>query len=372
MKCILWGVSGIGNGHSHRQVPLIAHYAKTCRIVIFAYGESYRNFKRLYRGRKNVAIIRIDVPFWAGKRGGLDFLKTARLNAGKDFLTVNCQAFARAERLIGKPDLVVTDYEPMSAQYAYAFGAPLVTFDQQSKYLCGDFPSRLGGQAYRDEVVRLSMFFPAAAARIACSFFKVKRQAGSPEVVIVPPPLKESIISLRRSPKKGTPSILVYVSSARPFVQTTSGVMRVLSSVTNAHFHVFMKNPGKRRLPENVSVYEHGDRRFHKILAECNGIVSTAGHMLLSEAMHLGIPIYAIPLAVYEQQMNAHVIGSNGFGISRPRIEKKSLAAFVRNLPKCASAIERDRSVLLRRPGQGEIIRRLDRFLKKVKTGARN
>mgnify|MGYP001604361304 CR=1 FL=1 len=366
-KRILWGISGIGNGHSNRQAPLIAHYAKTCTVVIFAYQESHRNFTRLFRGNKNVTVVRIDVPFWAGKRDGLDFLKTASVNAGKDFLTINCQAFAKAERLIGRPDLVVTDYEPMSAQYAYAFDAPLVTFDQQSKYLCGDFPATLGGQAYRDEVVRLRMFFPAAT-RIACSFFRVKRKAGSPEVAIVPPPLKESIISLRRSPKKGAPSILLYVSSQREFVQTFAEVMRELSAVSGARFHVFVKGAEKLRgLPHNVSAYEHGDKRFHKVLAECNGIVSTAGHMLLSEAMHLGIPVYAIPLAVYEQQMNAHVVDANGFGVSRTRIERKSLAAFIRRLPAFASAIERDRSVLLRRPGQNDIIGLLDRVIGKGK-----
>jgi hypothetical protein len=46
------------------------------------------------------------------------------------------------QELIGKPDLVISDYEPISAQYAYASGTPLVTIDQQSKYLVGDYEPR--------------------------------------------------------------------------------------------------------------------------------------------------------------------------------------------------------------------------------------
>jgi uncharacterized protein (TIGR00661 family) len=364
MKKILWGISGIGNGHFNRQAPIIAHYARTSRIVLFVYGESLRNARRVFGRDRNISIVEIDVPFWAGKEGGLDFLKTARLNAGKDFLSVTCRAYARAEKLIGKPDLVVTDYEPVSVGYGYACGAPVVTFDQQSKYLCGDFPKRLGGQAYADETTRLRFFFPQAAERIACSFFRVHRKPGAPEVTIVPPPLKQAIVSLTRKPRQGERSVLVYISSQRKLVQPLEEVIRICGSQPGVKFHLFAKEVTRLHAPPpNVAVYRHGDQRFYGILAECNGIVSTAGHMLLSEAMYLGIPVYAIPLAVYEQQMNAHVIARHGFGISFPRFEWRQLGAFIRGLDRFAAAIKKDRSVLLRGPGQGEIVRRLNRIL---------
>src|SRR6185312_2569606 len=94
----------------------------------------------------------------------------------------------------------------------------------------------------------------------------------------------------------------------------------------------------------NIKIYEHGDASFHEALATCNGIVSTAGHTLLSEAMSLGIPVYAIPLPVYEQHMNAHIIEENKFGISRPRFEAEALEGFLQNLPQYAKAIAADKA----------------------------
>jgi len=365
MKKILWGISGIGNGHFNRQAPIINHYARFCRIVLFVYGESLRNARHVFGRHKNVYIVEIDVPFWVGKRSGLDFLQTARRNVGKDFLQVVCRAYSRAEQLIGRPDLVVTDYEPVSAGYGYVMDAPVVTLDQQSKYLCGVFPKKLGGQFFADETARLHFFFPHAAERIACSFFRVKRKSGPPEVTVVPPPLKESVVSLKRKPKKGVPSIVVYISSQRPFVQPIEEVVGVCASQPGARFHLFTREAAEfKSLPPNVEAYRHGDSRFFPLLAECSGIVSTAGHMLLSEAMYLGIPVYAVPLAVYEQQMNAFVIARGGFGVSCPKLERRHLGVFVRKLDHYAAAIKKDRFVLLRGPGQKEIIRRLDRILR--------
>src|SRR3972149_4745327 len=104
MKKILFGVSGIGNGHANRETPIIEELAKENRIMIFAHDDSLTVLTDRFGDNKNV---------------------------------------------------------------------PLVTSDQQSKFLFGDFPVTLGGFTYEDEVKRLSMFFPKADKRIACSFFRV-------------------------------------------------------------------------------------------------------------------------------------------------------------------------------------------------------
>lgn len=39
---ILWGVCGIGHGHTFRQLPLIQHFAdEGHKIMIFAYNNSF-------------------------------------------------------------------------------------------------------------------------------------------------------------------------------------------------------------------------------------------------------------------------------------------------------------------------------------------
>ena len=88
--------------------------------------------------------------------------------------------------------------------------------------------------------------------------------------------------------------------------------------------------------------------------------MSTAGHTLLSEAMFLGIPVYAVPLDLYEQQMNAYVIGRFGFGINHTEIDSEKLNDFISQLSSFSKNIAQDQNRLLRRPGQLEIIRSLE------------
>lgn len=357
---IVWGVCGIGHGHIFRQRPLIEHFAQSSEIVIFGYGESYDFYSKAFAGHPHVSVVRVAVPFYVGNRDGIDFEATARRPENQqDFDAINGAAIAHAEKILGRPDLVVSDYEPVSARYAYAHRAPLVTIDQQSKYLCGDFPAPLNGQTCADEIARLRLFFPQASGRLACSFFQVARKADAAESVdICPPVLGDKVLNLHRRPDADGKTVLLYLSSQRPFGQSFAEISAVCESMPEVRFHLFGKNippPAAR----NLSVYEHGDPRFYDILASCNGIVSTAGHTLLSEAMYLGIPVYAIPLPLYEQEMNAHVIHENGFGISNRSFDAATLADFVRDIPRYRSAIHDDRKILLREAGQKQVINRL-------------
>lgn len=362
---ILFGVCGIGNGHTFRQLPMIEHFAGIADMVIFAYADSYDFFTRKFANTTNVTVARVAVPFYANDRNGIDFNATAQKdsNRGVNFYAINAEAMRLAESRIGKPDLVVSDYEPTSADYAYAKGAKLVTIDQQSKYLVADFPGLLNGHGYANEIQMLRMFFPRANARLACSFFTAARKPDAIEdVEFYPPVLNEKIMDIHRAPSAQT-SILIYLSAQQPFGQSVDDIAAVCASQPGVQFHVFGRNlatSGTR----NMHVYEHGDARFHTILGQCHGIVSTAGHTLLSEAMHLGIPVYAIPLPLYEQQMNAKIIHDHGFGVSHPRFDADVLARFIGDLSAHAAAIENDTNILLRQPGQDLLIKRLESQLK--------
>jgi uncharacterized protein (TIGR00661 family) len=355
---LLYGISGIGTGHSNRQMPIIEHFARDSEVAIFCYDESHRIYSKRFADQDNVTIIPIDIPFIAGNLHGLDWEETARVNRGKDFNTINSQAMAKAQEVLGRPDLVVTDYEPLSAQYAYAHDAPLVTLDQQSKYLLGhEFPE-VEGQSFQDEIMRLRMFFPTADARVACSFFQVDSTENRYGVTIFPPTLKDQIVNLDR--EEGN-SVLMYVSSQKAFVQSLDEVMEMCAA-QDEHFDIFLRDIPELDVPENVTVYQHGAPRFYDALRKCKGIVSTAGHTLFSEAMYLGIPVYAIPLPVYEQHMNAHVMEKHGFGVSRPKLDRESLEDFLGRIPEFKAKIEQDDKVLLRRDGQPEIIAFLEQI----------
>lgn len=361
---VLFGVAGIGLGHTHRQLPIIERCASSCEVGIFAYGESLRTLTQHFADNPSVLIERIAVPFYVGHQSGLDFAATARLESNcEDYLRINCLAMARLAERMGTPDLVVSDYEPVSAQYAYACGAPLVTIDQQSKYLCGEFPEVLSGAHSGEEVMRLRMFFPRADLRLACSFFAVPRRSETREQVEVCPPILSAALNRERGrPRTGRPLVIIYLSSQRPFVQGIDEIAEILGSQPTVEFHLFGRGV-RRQASYNLIIHEHGDPEFRSLLVGAHGMISTAGHSLLSEAMHLGIPVYAIPLAVHEQQLNAQMIVENGFGIARRRIEPTALAEFLSALDAYRLAITRDQKLLLRGSGLPLVLERLRRWI---------
>lgn len=369
---ILYGVCGIGMGHTYRQLPLLDSLAAEARIVLFAYGESLAFYEKHFADNADVSVVPVSVPFYVGDAKGLDFAETARRIAedkkrGVDHEAVNLAAMETAQRLIGKPDFVVSDYDPVSAQYAYAHAAPLVTIDQQSKYLAGDYTEVLGGTTCLDEVARLRLFFPRAAERIACSFFRVdKNPEAAEKVMILPPIIKPAIVDLkrRRAAMEQSNSVVVYISSQRDFVQPLEEVLEVLASAQEFEFNVYVKQLPEaltKPLPANVSFRKHGDSLFLEHLAACKALVSTGGHSLVSEVMFLGIPAYLIPLAVYEQQVNSHIVGRNGFGVCAETVNVPELRCFLANLDGYAENIRKDRKVLVRGSAEKRILSLLKR-----------
>ncbi len=171
---------------------------------------------------------------------------------------------------------------------------------------------------------------------------------------------------MQRKPRQDKkPLIIVYLTAQEGFNQSLDELSSILSDCSHAEFNIFL--PKKlQNLPlntDNTSFYRAGDPKFEESMQSCNGIISTAGHTLLSEAMYLGIPVYAMPIALYEQQMNAAVIGDNQFGINNPKLTSEKLKEFIDRLSEFTISIVQDKKILLRGVGQEKIINILNQIL---------
>jgi uncharacterized protein (TIGR00661 family) len=369
MKKIVYGICGIGNGHLYRQLPLMEKLLlEGDQILIFTYGSALDYLNNKYHNNPMMKIVEVWVPYYVGNKTGLDFIKTAAVNkehAHKYIL--NFEAFKIAQEWIGKPDLVISDYEPNAAQYGYSVGSYVVTLDQQSKYLLETFPKELNGHSYQDEIARLNMFFPQATARIACSFFAVPENTEK-SIMIVPPILRPGIVAIKKNKDNKSNSnkkYIVYLTAQHGYLQDISEIMVILNKVAKEKaikFSVFLPKEHFQTAfacgqSKNINVYEHGSKVFEQELSNCLGIVSTAGHSLLSEAMYLGIPVYALPLPLYEQQLNAYIINQYGFGIQGSAITYDLLEYFISNNSIWKENIQNDTSILLKGNGLKETYR---------------
>lgn len=354
MKKILYGICGIGNGHFFRQTPVIDYLLEQQhQILFFAYGESYKLLSR-YENNKLVKIIEVAVPYFIGNNDGLDFVTSAQINSSFDY-NKNLNALAEAQRWLGKPDLVLSDYEPVSAQYGYAHGVEVVTIDQQSKFLTGSTPQSINGFNCEDEVMRLRMFFPQAK-RLASSFFKVAERNN---VTIFPPVYRKSIQNIVR--EKNNKQFIIYLSSQRGFKQNLEDIVNVVAK-REEQFHIFSKDIYQGQLPSNVIIYSHGTQDFEKLLATCSGVISTAGHNLLGECMYLNIPVYAMPLDLYEQQLNASIIADFRYGINHNVVSEDKLDEFISKIDFYLMNIKHS-SILFKQDGKNQLLSTIENLL---------
>lgn len=371
-KKILMGICGISNGHCSRQLPIILHLLEQGHeVLIFTYGDGLSYFKGRLPENATYRIIPVANPYYVGTPKGLDFELTAQSDKNAvDFTHINALAMHLATTEFGRPDLVISDYEMVAAQYAYVKNVPLITLDQQSKYLVGDFSPLLNGTSYIDEVERLGLFFPKAEKRIAVSFFRVKgtnKRLGF-DVEVLPPMIRPEVLEAKGFPRSEQPSILVYVTAQQLGEQPIDEWIETIRSALPQGYrsHLFLaRHIDLPKDDHQLSFYHHGDKRFDPVLFSSHGIITTAGHNLLSEAMYLEKPVFALPLPLYEQQLNAHIIDEGGFGLSRPDLTVGDLSLFFANLEVYTKNIIEDKTFLHKEPGNVLIIDKVDALLKR-------
>lgn len=369
MSKIIYGICGIGNGHLYRQLPILEYLINNSnKVLIFTYGKAYEYLKNKYKNSINVRIQEVWVPYYIGVKQSIDFAETVNINNDVTLFKKNLEAFSMAQEWINVPDLVISDYEPISAQYAYAHKVPVITIDQQSKYLLQSFPEPLNNFYYQDEVMRLNMFFPLAK-RIACSFFNKINEAKSlsQEVLLIPPLIRSDIQNLKIQRKSKNTSLVVYISGQVGFKQDLQEILHILGK-RKEYYYIYLPQFFSNKnlfFNDNISIYSHGDSSFNQNLASSHAVISTAGHSLISEVLFLEKPLYLIPLDIYEQQLNAYVISSNNFGIQDESINEKSLTYFIDNVDFFTDNIKKDNHVLLKGDGFSSVLNVLNAYFKR-------
>jgi uncharacterized protein (TIGR00661 family) len=326
---IVLGSWGVGYGHSTRQRPILEGLlARGHDVILITNDQSTQFFTRNY---PNVRQAQVYVPVMHTTPQGLDFTKTA--NDPRNALPEANPAFWNAcgliERTFGKPDLVISDYDMVSAQIAYLFGVPLVTLDQQSKFLGYEFPD-VGGYNPNEHRMRLGYFFPKAQIRVATSFFKVN-YAPIPAypVMMIPPIIGADVKDQVRAPINNL--ITVYISAASQIQQPLDDLLSVFSRFREMTFVCFVDG-GTAQAPPNVVLKPSARAEFIDSLRQSAAVIATAGHNLITEALFLHVPMFLLPFAHYEQQLNARIITQEQLGYADSVVSEANLSAFLSQL----------------------------------------
>lgn len=297
---ILYGVQGTGNGHISRarvmQQALARQGIKVDYLFSGRPADQYFDMTefgqyRLYQG--------LTFKTEAGK---VDYVKTVQQIAFKQFC-VDVQELELAQY-----DLVLTDFEPITAWAAKANGKPCIGLGNQYAYWFN--VPRTAETWLSRQIMR--WFAPP---RIALG--NHWHHFGSP---ILPPLLETTAAVGPAQPNQ----VLVYL----PF-ESAPAVFACLMPLQQYQFH-FFTNALATGQYGHINVHALSRSHFINLLGQCESVLCNAGFELTSEALQMGKRILLKPLhGQMEQVSNAMALKHLGYGDATTQLSSQIIASWL-------------------------------------------
>lgn len=327
-KKILLGVCDIGNGHTNRQKCIIKELLKCNVELVLALTEnSTKNFDSEFPEIKKLLI---HIPWVTCNNAGVDFQDTLEKYRGrkKDQFESFLEFAVQARHCFDgePPDLIMTDYEPNVAQFAYAMNIPLICMDQHSKFLFLN-SEEINGFTVNEGAARLRYFFPKTNHRFISTFNPI--DIGDQEDVTVLPPIIRKLTKSEIDHSK----IVIYFSPYTNDMNQFERVLQMLTDRSDYHFVIYsdLEFRGYEKYPQFVFKKIGGE--FTEDISNCSCIISSAGHQLISEAISLDTPVLIYSFSTYDQNYCAKMVEEYKLGKVIKRFEKKEFDDFLRDVP---------------------------------------
>lgn len=315
---ILYGVQGTGNGHISRSREII-RYLK----------ERGHHVEVIFSGRHPEAFWDMEVfkPFTTYRgltfitdKGKIDYSKTAlQLNLPRLFADI------RSHHTNGL-DLVITDFEPITARIAKKIKIPSIGIGHQYAFY-HDIP------VANDNFLAHYIIKNYAPADIPIGLHW--HHFNQP----ILPPITPT--TLNSSALKHPDKVLVYL----PF-ESLSDLLSLIHPFKEYNFYIY-HNISKADDIGNLHLRPFSRQGFLKDLEECTYVVSSAGFELVSEAITLGKKILVKPLeGQMEQHSNALALIQLNLGSTMNTLNHEDMGKFL-TTPNARSVLYPDVALLI-------------------------
>ena len=273
---VLYAIQGTGNGHLSRAqeiVPLINKYVDTTVLVSGNQSQIQTNFDINYQ--------KTGLTFLSGKTGKIDLLRTVFKSHPIDFFN-EIRTFP-----IKQFDLVITDFEPVSAWSALMHGVPCVEMSHQAAVIHPNAPKADSRNRIGEYI--LNHYCPTKE-KIGFHFDQYGQHIHTPVI-------RQAI---RTIDAKNLGHYTVYLPAYH------DEVLRQFLKQFPVKWEVFSKFAKEKTTTDNVTFFPIDNESFSKSFSECEGVLCGAGFELPAEAMYLKKKLLVIPMkGQYEQQCNA-------------------------------------------------------------------
>lgn len=293
---ILYAIQGTGNGHLARAqdiVPQLKKYGSLDLFVSGAQADIALPFPVKYRSK--------GLSFYFGKNGGINFIKTLKKNSPHDVVN-EIKTFP-----VEKYDLIINDFEPISAWAAKKKGVPIVGLSHQSAFLSKKTPRPKIPDPFAEWIFH--------------SYAPVKKYVGfhfkEYDKNIFTPVIRQAI-------REATPTDRGHYTVYLP-AYADEKIVKLLGKFKSIKWVIFSKHCSAAYSVDNIQVYPVNDQAFRESMISSAGVLCGAGFETPAEAIYLQKKLMVIPMKhQYEQQCNAAALKKMGVDQAR-KLKKKAL-----------------------------------------------
>lgn len=293
---IFYAIQGTGNGHITRGRAMAAEMAKADFDVTY-----------LFSGREQEKLFEMEVfqPYqW---RNGLTFhTEKGRVSYAKTLLDSRPITFIKDVQALDLSvyDLVISDFEPVTAWAAKLRGIPCIGIGHQ--YAFNYAIPKSGYDLISGQVMK---YFAPVATGVGLHWHHFEQP--------ILPPIFEAVPKTERVRKD---KIIVYL----PFEQPEY-IITALKPFTDFKFHVYSPVP-LSCTEAHIQVNPVSRREFQKDFQDAAGIISNAGFELISECLQAGKKILVKPLhQQLEQISNALALQELNYGRTSYHLEQAAI-----------------------------------------------
>jgi uncharacterized protein (TIGR00661 family) len=274
---LLYAIQGTGNGHLSRAIdiiPLLMQYGEVDIIVSDSNSDISLPFQIKYHYS--------GLSFVTGKNGDIEFLKTIR---NIDFRKLWKEI---SQLPVKEYDLIINDFEPVSAWAAWLHNIPCYTLSHQSA-VANKFSPKPEIKNWAGQII-LNYYAPSKHKY----GFHFENYTNN----IFTPVIRQQV---RNYNITNDGHYTVYLPA---YGEET--IIEKLSQFKEIKWEVFSKHSQQLYQIENITIFPINNEAFIKSMASCEGILCGAGFETPAEALFLGKKLMVIPMkSQYEQLCNA-------------------------------------------------------------------
>lgn len=279
---ILYGIQATGNGHATRSEVIIKQLESLGHKVDILTSGNFRQIK-VYKAPKYQFK---GISFKFNKDGSISYLKTL----------LSIKYFSLFKNIIFKEvknyDLIITDYEPITAWSAKYYGKKVIGIGNQYAFRCKKLPRPKKKSMISEFFLR---WFAPTKNYIAIGYDSVDANFIQP------------IVNKVLSKSNTKEFCLVYLPSFRP-----KEIKEKLVGI-NKEFKVYSPFVRQKYITENVEFNPINKEDFSNSFKQCDSIICAAGFQTTSEALIANKKMYVVPTKnQYEQECNCESLEKIG------------------------------------------------------------